>query len=110
MAASQKPQPDEWEEVSGESPDRIIFDTVGDQFIGTFVGFDIINAGDEPFEVILLESREDGKLYQTSASYKLAQGIRKATPGQVVRITYVKDVPMGPGRNDMKDFTVDVKR
>jgi hypothetical protein len=103
---------DEWEEVSGESPTRILFDTVGDEFIGTYLGTETIDPGedgDEPFDVILLRDL-DGKPFQASNSYRLMTGLKKVTPGQIVRIRYIKDIPMTGPRNDMKDFTVDVKR
>lgn len=101
---------DEWTTVQEESATRIIFDTIGDQFIGTFLGLESIPHPEtgEAMDYLMFRGT-DGELYSTSAGYKLTEACKKVQPGQMVRITYVKEVPIGPGRNPMKDYRVDVK-
>lgn len=110
--SSEASQDEGWETVSDESPTRIIFDTIGDQFIGTYLGHELIDdpAGGEPFDYIMIRGT-DGHLYSASAGYKLKDAFESVNEGDLVRITYVKDVDMGKeGRNPMKDYKVDVKR
>jgi hypothetical protein len=103
-----------WETVSDESPTRIIFDEIGDVFIGTYEGHEYITDPNEPesdpFDYIKIRGT-DGKPYIASAGFRLIQAFEKIEPGSMVRITYVKDVDMGvAGRNPMKDYKVDIKR
>ena len=107
-------QTDEWTTVTDETATRIQFDTPGkDQFIGTYLGHDMVQG---EFDYLLFRGT-DGELYSISNSYKLQQSFGtgdgetegKVPEGAQVRLTYVKDVPMGQGRNPMKDIKVDVK-
>ena len=102
----------EWETVVEESATTVIFDTVGDQFVGLYTGSEHIdpdNGKDEPFDRFVFQGR-DGELYAVNKSFKLETAMQDIDPGQWVRITYVKDVPTGRGLNPMKDFRVDVRK
>lgn len=104
---------DNWTTVTDETATRIQFDTPGeDQFIGTYLGHDMVQG---EFDYLLFRGT-DGELYSISNGYKLSQSFGtgdgetegKVPEGSMVRLTYVKDVPMGQGRNPMKDIKVDV--
>lgn len=109
----------EWTVVSPESPEKLILDTIGDRFTGVFQGFDHVKTddGEYDFEQAVFRAEgnadpavKDGALYAIGG-YKVLQALRAANPMQkLVRLTYVKDLPMGKGRNDMKDVTVEVAR
>lgn len=107
--------PDEWEfeTVVEESPTMVVFDTIGDVFIGQYVGTEHIdpnNGKDEPFDRYNFRGR-DGELYAVNKSYKLAQAMedKDIQPETWVRITYIKDIPTDRKLNPMKDFRIDVR-
>lgn len=105
--------PDEWEfeTLVDESPTMIIFDTIGDQFVGQYVEkqhIDPDNGKDEPFDRFNFRAR-DGGLYGVNSSYQLVEALEKIEPHTWVRITYVKDIPTKRGLNPMKDFKIDVR-
>lgn len=102
-----------WTTVTEESATRIIFDKVGDEFIGAYLGHDLVQG---EYDYVLFRGT-DGNLYSMSCGYKLQDAFGSAVDetagkiaeGTTVRLTYVKDVPMGTGRNPMKDIKVDAK-
>lgn len=104
----------EWETVVEEAPTRVVFDTIGDTFIGQFVGEEHIEQApnekgeDQSFDLFNFRGR-DGQLYAINKSYKLEEAMGKIGDGDWVRIVYVKDLPTKRGLNPMKDFTVDVR-
>jgi hypothetical protein len=105
-----KPSETEWETVAEASPTRVIFDTIGDEFVGTYKGvthIDPDNGKDDPFDVLVFEGT-DGELYSMSGT-KLMKEFSKIEPGRLARITYVKDLPSGKG-NPFKDFKVELGR
>jgi hypothetical protein len=100
---------DEWTTVQDETPSRVIFDTIGDQFIGEYIGSSLIKINDgETFTQYRFRGT-DGELYGINESYKIRQAMEDVEPGQVCRITYVKDVDTGQPA-PMKDFRVDVRK
>lgn len=106
--------PDEWEfeTLVEESPTMVIFDTVGDVFVGQYVGIEHIdpdNGKDEPFDRFNFRAR-DGELYALNSSYQLVDALKKVDPGTWVRVTYIKDIPTKRGLNPMKDFRIDVRK
>lgn len=109
---SESPSEWEWETVAEESPTRVIFDTVGDTFVGQFKGEDHIEheveGEDASFDLFLFRGR-DGELYAINKSYKLIEAMEKVEYDQWVRIQFVKEIPSRKG-NPLKDFRVDVKR
>jgi hypothetical protein len=108
MAAGKQ---DEWTTVADETPSRIVFDTPGeDVFIGTYVEKRVIeNPRGDDFDQFVFTGT-DGALYGTNSSYSLARGMAKVNPGQKVRITYVKNVPIPGQPAPMKDFKIDVAK
>jgi hypothetical protein len=103
-----KPADDGWQNVSEESATRIIFDSPGDVFTGTYLGHELVGP-DKDMDYLMFRGENDDVLYSTSAGYKLTQAFEDIAPGTLARITFVKEVDMGPGRNPMKDYRVDVK-
>ena len=106
--------PDEWEfeTLVEESPTMVIFDTIGDVFVGQYVGIEHIdpdNGKDEPFDRFNFRAR-DGELYALNSSYQLVDALKKVDPGTWVRVTYIKDIPTKRGLNPMKDFRIDVRK
>lgn len=106
----------EFETIAEESPTVIIFDTIGDQFIGQYKGIEHIDPSvgnpetdTEAFDRFLFTGR-DGNPYAVPMSYKLNTAMEKVKPEQWVRITYVKDIPTGRKLNPMKDFVVEVRK
>jgi hypothetical protein len=106
------PKPDDgWQTVADENATRIVFDTIGDEFIGTYLGHDLVNG---EYDYLMFRGTDD-KLYSTSCGWKLGEAFGtvdeagKIAEGSMVRITYVKEIPMDGNRNPLKDFRVDVK-
>lgn len=112
---SESPEGWEWETVAEGAPLRIIFDTIGDVFIGQYIGEEHIDqepaadGSDQSFDLFNFRGR-DGEKYAINKSYALAEAMQKVNPGDWCRITYIKDVKTSRKLNDMKDFKVDVKR
>jgi hypothetical protein len=102
----------EWDTVEEASPTLVLFDTVGDVFIGQYKGIETITpekTEDEPFDRFIFTDR-NGNRYAINVSFKLEKAMSKVTIDQWTRITYVGDIPTGRKLNPMKDFKVDVKR
>lgn len=107
MAASNA---DEWTTVADETPAQVIFDTVGDVFVGTYVEKrHIVNPNDpeQQWDQFVFRG-EDGDLYGVNSSYSIAKGMESVQPGKVTRLTYIKDVNVGRP-SPMKDFKVETK-
>lgn len=107
--------PDDWEfETVHESATRVLFDTIGDVFIGQYVGDEHIEPAEdadnkfEPFDLINFRGR-DGKLYAVNSSHNLVKAMAKVEEGQWVRITFASETDSKKG-NPLKNFTVDVRK
>lgn len=104
----------EWEMVAEESPTRVIFDAIGDIFIGQFKAKIHIdqepdkNGVDQSFDLWTFRGR-DGALYAINDSYKMALAMESAGVDQWFKITYIKDIPTTKG-NPVKDLRVEVRR
>lgn len=95
-----------WETVQDESPDRIIFDTIGDTYVGLFLGI----------EHVIPESNPEEDFYQAhfydedspkviAGGYSLMRALQKVEVGREARMLYVKDIDTGK-KDPMKDFKV----
>lgn len=105
--------PDDWEfeTIVEESPTMVIFDTIGDVFIGQYIGIEHIdpaNGKDEPFDRFTFRGR-DGELYAVNQSYKLEKALEDVDKGTWVRITYTKDIPTSRNLQPMKDFRIETR-
>lgn len=106
----------QWETAVPETGDQIIFDTIGDVFIGKYLGsrwVDIEATAKEPASrfKILMFTGTDGKPYQINSGWKLESAFESTcVPEQsIVRITYVKNVDTGR-KDPMKDYRVEVAK
>lgn len=98
-----------WETVIEESPTVVVFDTIGDQWVGQYLGEQHIvpENGDEPFDRFLFRG-QDGDLYAVNKSYKL--NFENIPVNSWCRLTYMKNIPTGRKLNPMKDIKVEVRR
>lgn len=106
----------EWETVSEESPIGVVFENVGDVFIGKYLGPETITTdkpynsdGDTSFDVFLFRGRDE-KRYSMPQSYNLMKAMEKVQEGQWCRIEFCAEVETKRGQNPMKDFRVDVRK
>lgn len=66
----------EWTTVHEEAPDQIVFDTVGDKYIGEYLGHEVIDPHDEKDpdkRFIQLRFRDPEGLKVTNAGYELRE-------------------------------------
>lgn len=102
---------DGWETVA-ETRTKIIFDTDGDEFTGTWEGFQNItdpNTG-EVYEYANFREAGTELPVTTSASYQLKAGLAGVPTGTLTRLTRTGTTDMGKGKNPMNNFKVQVKR
>lgn len=111
-----KPSDAGWNTVAEGAATRVNFDTIGDVYIGTYLGTDHITPPDsDAFDVYQFTTAgdqtglSDGELVAINQSYDLRNTFEKIAPGTLCRIEYVKDVPTGRGLNPMKSFKVQTK-
>jgi hypothetical protein len=104
----------EWETVVSESGSPITFD-VGTAFVGEFLGIDHIvppnaTSEDDEFDQAKFKDSE-GNTRVINLGYKLNEALKDVAAGKNVRITRMADVPTkDPGKNDMKDYRVEVAK
>jgi len=108
---------DGWETVYKESAAVVIFDTIGDTFVGIYDGEEHIHpdsAADdsEDFDRFVFDGvgEQEGTRFAINQSYTLREAMSKVKLGDLCRIVYIKDVPTKRALNPLKDFRVDVKR
>jgi hypothetical protein len=95
----------QWDQATEESPDRIIFDTVGDTFVGTYEGRTTIsNPKGDDFDQLLFRGL-DHHLYAISPSYKLNIAFQEIKIGTMSKMVYLKDIDVGQA-SPMKDIQV----
>jgi hypothetical protein len=108
----------EWEIVREESPDKIVFDEIGDQLIGRFVGREIIeptaeNGLDNPFTVLTwrecLVNGDKMDYVANNAGFALEQAFANIPFGVITRVTLIKKTDVGQA-SKMNDFRVEVAR
>lgn len=112
MAATTATSPDDdWEIASHGVPSRIEFDTDGDTFTGYYTGMQEVtnDATGETYDYLGFLGT-DGEPYQISASVQLRQIFADVQTGSLAEITRKREIPMGNGRNPMKDYRVRVRR
>jgi hypothetical protein len=105
---------EEWETVAPESGTPIRFE-IGTVFVGEFRGIKHIvppNSNDpkDEFDQALFTD-ENGQTRTINLGYKLNEALADVPEGKKVRITRMDDVPMNdPGKNDLKDYRVEVAK
>lgn len=110
--------PDGWEFeiVAEETPTKVVFETIGDVFIGQYVGPEHVDQEPDPktgedksFDLYIFRGRNGG-LYAINKGFKLAEAMETVGVDEWVRFTYVKDVPTGRKQNPMKDLRVERRK
>lgn len=107
--------PDDWEfeTVHDESPTIVMFEEIGETFIGQYAGQKHVemppdNDGrDQSFDIYRFRGR-DNALYGIYNSYAMDEGMRKVDEGAWVRITFVSEIPAKKGQ-PMKNLRIDVR-
>lgn len=99
---------EEWVTEQDETPDKLIFDTIGDVYEGLFLGIEHIvppecDDPDDEFDVAHFWDLESPKV--VAGGFSLMRALRKIDVGREVRMVYVKDVDTG-SPSAMKDFKV----
>lgn len=108
---TETPEGWEFETLVDETPTRVIFDEIGDVFIGQFEELRTItpdNGKDESFELLIFRGRDD-QPYAVNNSYKMQEAVSLLKSGDWVRLTYTKDIESNKG-NPMKDIKVDIRK
>lgn len=100
---------DEWQTVSEDEVDetKIVFDTIGDEFIGIYLGPRIIEQEDHKFTQYRFQVGED--YYFTNAGYSLMRGMSNVPKGSRVRIVFSSERDTGQ-ESPMRIFTVQVSK
>lgn len=106
--ATQNPVEDEFVQISEEITEpetKIVFDTIGDQFTGIYLGM----RQQENYQQARFQSVDNDEVFFVNANYSLRNGLKNARPGQKVRITFTSETDTGQP-NPMRNFTVEVAR
>jgi hypothetical protein len=100
----------QWVNVHQEAGDQLIFENIGDQYIGTFTGSEVITPDEtDPNETFTqLNFMDDGGPKYVNAGYELRQAFKTIERGTVVRITLAKFVRINNQPSPMKSYRVDV--
>lgn len=108
------PQDDEFVTVSdpqnAEPETKIVFDTIGDNFTGIYLGMRDQSNSDGSYKQARFEAVDgSGEVYFTNANYSLRDGLKTVRNGSKVRITYTDDLDTGQA-SPMRVFKVEVAR
>jgi hypothetical protein len=109
----------EWEMVREESPDKIVFDEIGDQLIGRFVGREIITVEatekepESQFTVLTwrdcLVNGDHMDYVANNAGFALESAFASLPFGVITRVTLIKKTDVGQA-SKMNDFRVEVAK
>lgn len=108
----------QWEIVREESPDKIVFDEIGDQLIGRFAGREIIepteeNGLDKPFTVLTwrdcLVNGDHMDYVANNAGFALETAFANIPFGTMTRVTLIKKTDVGQA-SKMNDFRVEIAK
>ena len=105
----------DWEVLVEETPYPITLEKAGERIIGTYLGERrrmIVDRDDQQEKEVLtyLFRSPSGKPLSINASYKLEEAMGAVKVNDYVRITLAKLIPMPKGRNDLKDYQIDIRR
>jgi hypothetical protein len=99
-----------WHTVSEDEIDetKIVFETIGDKFVGIFRGTRVQNTEDGGYTQLRF-TNASGKAFFTNANHSMLKGMETVKPGKMVRLVYVSDKDVGQ-KSPLRIFRVDVKR
>jgi hypothetical protein len=99
----------QWKTVSDstqtDEETKIIWDTVGDDFVGTYLGMREIESDSGKFKQARFSA--DGVTYFCNANYSLRQGLKDVRPRTLVRVEFTSEQDTGQD-SPMRVFTVQV--
>lgn len=96
-----------------EAADQIVFDTIGDEFVGEYLGPEEITFTDKDGEeqtFTQLRFQVGDNLYGINAGYELREAYKNIPAGSITRTVYVKDVKITGQQSPMKSFRVDTAK
>lgn len=105
----------EWDIVKEAAAIKVIFDEIGDVFIGKYAGKEFVenepsaDGKDRSFWNFNFTGT-DGELYAVPESYDLIEKMEDIEPGVWVRLEYVRDVKTARNLNPLKSFRVSVRK
>lgn len=105
----------EWEVKTEGAAIKVIFDTIGDVFIGQYLNREHIqnepaaDGSNRSFYTFNFRGTDDD-VYTIGESYALTEAMEDIDPGMWCRITYVRDVPTARKLNPMKAFKVETRK
>lgn len=100
----------EWETVA-EARTKMIFDTDGDQYTGTWEGFEDITDPNTGEVYVYANFRSpDGTPVTTSAGYQLSRALKSVEAGRRVRLTRTGQTQTDKNKAPMTDFKVEVAK
>ena len=103
----------EWDTAHEEAADQVVFDTIGDEFTGEYLGQEVITFTDKKGEeqsFTQLKFRVRDNLYGINAGYELREAFKNIPANTVTRVQYVKDVRITGQESPMKSFRVDTAK
>jgi hypothetical protein len=99
------------DEAANEPETKIVFDQVGDEFTGKYLGMRMVEPSDpaeQPYRQARFE-RAEGELFFTNTGHSLRTGLKDVRVGSMVRITYTDNLDTGQA-SPMRIFRVEVGR
>jgi hypothetical protein len=85
---------------------KIVFDTIGDEFVGTYLGMREVDGGENGrYKQARFAVGDD--LYFTNANYSLRNGLKDVRPGTLTRVEFTSEQDTGQA-SPMRVFTVQV--
>jgi hypothetical protein len=105
----------EWDVVKEAAAIKVIFDTIGDNFIGQYKGREFIenepaaDGSDRSFWTFNFLGT-DGELYTVPESYDLKEKMEDIEINTWTRLEYVRDVKTARNLNPLKSFRVSVRK
>lgn len=85
---------------------KIIFDTIGDEFIGTYLGMREVDGGENgSYKQARFQVESD--LYFVNANFSLRAGLKNVRNGSLVRIEFTSEQDTGQS-SPMRVYTVQV--
>lgn len=86
---------------------KIVFDTIGDEFVGTYLGTRTMDNVDGKY--IQYRFTHENETYFVNGNYSLREGMKNVRAGAKVRLRYVADIDTGQA-SPMRAFEVAVAR
>lgn len=109
------PESWEWDVVKEAAAIKVIFDTIGDTFVGQYAGKEFVenepsaDGKDRSFWNFNFRGT-DGEMYAVPESYDLIEKMEDIDEGTWTRLEYVRDVKTSRNLNPLKSFRVSIRK